>query len=267
MAAIIQTMVNYLDPSVKEPFRYWTNEDGKMVKHTNIVYKPQRVIVHNIRECLLKPDLQNNGFTYLKQKTAVTDFYNDEHVRDVYYKEVMQLVKDMTGAEIVSPFKAGCGNIVDTHCIRSRKQGYPIFEVHVDQTKESGEQRLEQLFPGKYKDRRVQVINVWRPVKGPLNDVPLAVVDAATVNDQTDLAYSSLKYADLDGSTYKVYYNEGHAWYYMPAMEVDDVMLFKCYDSDETSKTRFAPHSAILDPTVSKFIMRESIEMRILAII
>ncbi len=267
----MKTVVNYLDRSITNPYRYWSqDENGKLVKNTNIVYSPTEVEITNIRETDFKPTLEGNGFEYVKQSTKVEQFYDREHVKEVYYPEIMNLVKQKTGAEIVSPFAAGCGNAVDTHCIRSRSQGFPIFEAHVDQTDESGRKRLYDLFLSKaddYMRRRVMVINVWRPIRGPLNDVPLAVVDATTVDDKNDLVSSGLKYADLDGSTYKVYYNPEHRWYYMSAMEVEDVLMFKCYDNDKNSNTRFAPHSAVLDRSVSKFIPRESIEMRILAII
>ena len=48
---------------------------------------------------------------------------------------------------------------------------------------------------------RVQVINLWRPIKGPLQDSPLAVCDATTI-EPGDLVPSDLVYAHRVGETY-----------------------------------------------------------------
>ena len=45
-------------------------------------------------------------------------------------------------------------------------------------------QRVRDLLPDEAEELlkgRVQVINLWRPIRGPLQDAPLAVCDARTV--------------------------------------------------------------------------------------
>lgn len=260
---MIKTDVNYLDPSVKDPWRHF--DPNGSTNTTNIILDKRSVVVDSVRNYQVKPKLETTGFTYLKHQTAVKNFYNRQHVVDVYYPEILDLVQRVTGARKVSPFAAGCGSRVDTHCVRSRKQGHPIFEVHVDQTETSGARRLSQIFPEEV-GSHAMIINAWRPVRGPLNDAPLLMCDATSVKP-SELIPSTLKYMNLVGETYKVHYSPDHRWYYMPAMEVDDVVLFKCYDSDQSSNIRFTPHTAALDPSVKNFIMRESIEMRVLAVL
>jgi hypothetical protein len=76
---------------------------------------------------------------------------------------------------------------------------------------------------------------------------------------------------DLDfrhrvGETYAVSYNPAHRWYYAPAMQRDEALLIKCYDSVEVGVARFAPHTAFDDPTTPPDAPpRESIELRTLA--
>jgi hypothetical protein len=49
-------------------------------------------------------------------------------------------------------------------------------------------------------------------------------------------------------------------------MQRHEAFLFKCYDSDATSCSRFTPHSAFIDPTAPpEALPRESIELRMLA--
>ncbi len=59
---------------------------------------------------------------------------------------------------------------------------------------------------------RVQVINLWRPIRGPLRDSPLAVCDATSVSPD-DLVPSDLIYPHRIGETYQVTYNPAHRWF------------------------------------------------------
>ncbi len=112
---------------------------------------------------------------------------------------------------------------------------------------------------------RFAVVNVWRPIRGPLRDAPLAVCDARSV-PFADLIPSDLIYRDRTGETYAVAHNPAHRWFYAPAMTTDEVMLIKCYDSATDGRARFSPHSAFEDPTAPADVLpRESIEVRTLA--
>jgi hypothetical protein len=111
---------------------------------------------------------------------------------------------------------------------------------------------------------RVQIINVWRPIRGPLWDTPLAVCDARTVRPE-QLVASDLVYANRIGETYSVIFDPEHRWYYAPQMRADEALLLKCYDSRTDGRARFAPHSAFTDPTAPPDAPpRESIEIRAL---
>jgi hypothetical protein len=109
---------------------------------------------------------------------------------------------------------------------------------------------------------RVQVINLWRPIRGPLRDAPLAVCDARSVAPG-DLVPSDLVYRDRVGETYGVTFNPQHRWFYVPDMQPDEALLLKCYDSATDGRARFAPHTAFEDPTAPADVApRESIELR-----
>jgi hypothetical protein len=108
------------------------------------------------------------------------------------------------------------------------------------------------------------VINLWRPIRGPLRDAPLAVCDAASV-DSEDLVPSDLVYQNRTGETYGVNYNPAHRWFYVPEMQPDEALLLKCYDSATDGRARFASHTAFEDPTTpADAPPRESIEIRTL---
>jgi len=108
--------------------------------------------------------------------------------------------------------------------------------------------------------RRFEIINVWRPIRGPLRDAPLAVCDAVT-----DFVPSDLVYRVRTGETNRVRYNPAHRWFYVPEMRADEAILIKCYDSAEDGRDRFTAHSTFEDPTApADALPRESIELRTL---
>ena len=131
----------------------------------------------------------------------------------------------------------------------------------------SGANRVREHLPDEAEELlkgRVQVINVWRPIRGPLRDAPLAMCDGQTV-EPGDLVASDLIYPNRSGETYSVKYNPNHRWYYIPEMRTDEALLLKCYDSATDGRTRFGPHTAFIDPTTpADAAPRESIELRTL---
>jgi hypothetical protein len=113
--------------------------------------------------------------------------------------------------------------------------------------------------------RRFAIVNVWRPIAGPLLDAPLALCDARTI-DPGDFVATDLKYPDRTGEIYSVTFSPQQRWYYFPRMRRDEVVLIKCYDSAQDGRARFTAHGAFDDPTMPAGAPpRESIEARTLA--
>jgi hypothetical protein len=141
--------------------------------------------------------------------------------------------------------------------------------VHNDYTFESAVRRVHQLLgPGEAErrlQRRLAIINVWRPLFGPVLDTPLAVCDARSIQ-QEDLVPIDLLYPDRIGENYNFGYHPRHRWYYVPEMLADEALLLKCYDSATDGRPPFTAHSAFDHPDVPPNVRaRESIEIRTLA--
>ena len=134
------------------------------------------------------------------------DFWDDDEVRRVYYPEVERVIARR-------PAPAACSSST-TRCAaacaapRTARRGaprQPATRVHVDHTATSGPQRVRDLFGDEAEELlngRVQVINLWRPIRGPLHDAPLAVCDAGSVKPD-DLVPSDLVYPHRVGETYR----------------------------------------------------------------
>ena len=167
--------------------------------------------------------------------------------------------------------------LIFDHTVRRRVDGaadvrgagprQPATRVHVDQTHTSGANRVREHLPAEADELlkgRVQVINLWRPIRGPLRDTPLALCDANSVAAD-DLVASDLIYPNRNGETYSVKFNPGHRWFYFSGMTAGEALLLKCYDSATDGRARFTPHTAFVDPTTpADAPPRESIELRTL---
>ena len=248
--------------------RNYTFDPPPGVPRSNIVPETHVVPIYDLREIEADVSLDREGFELLGHRSAVKDFYNDDEVRSVYYPEAERLIAEVTGASRVFIFD---------HTVRRRVAGVddrapgtprqPATRVHVDHTAKSGAQRVRDFFGDEAEELlkgRVQVINLWRPIRGPLRDAPLAVCDAQSVAPE-DLVPSDLVYRDRVGETYAVNYNPGHRWFYVPDMQPDEALLLKCFDSATDGRARFMPHTAFADPTAPDDILpRESIELRTL---
>jgi hypothetical protein len=232
---------------------------GRFAEHT--------VSIQNGRNAASELSLDRQGFQLTRHQTAVTDFYDRQEVERAYYPEVERLLKEATGAEKVVIFDHQVRNIELSK--RGEKDAREYAKVvHNDYTAKSGPRRVRDHLPTDEADERLKnrfaEINVWRPIRGPIESSPLAVCDAQSIAPQ-DFVASDLIYRDKVGETYRFLYNPNHRWFYFPRLERDEVILLKCYDSMEDGRARFTAHTAFEDPTSqADAAPRESIEVRAL---
>jgi hypothetical protein len=140
--------------------------------------------------------------------------------------------------------------------------------VRNDYTAKSGPRRVrDHLPPAEAEDALSHTfaeINVWRPIRGPVESSPLAVCDAQSIAPG-DFVPSDLVYPDKVGETYRFRHNRHHRWFYFPHMQGNEAILLKCYDSKEDGRARFTAQTAFEDPTSAPdAAARESIEVRAL---
>ena len=74
-------------------------------------------------------------------------------------------------------------------------------------------------------------ISVWRPIKHPVEDSPLAWCDGSSITSDDLLAVDHVTRGYV-GETFNLMYRENYKWFYLNAQRPDEVTLFKMYDSD-----------------------------------
>lgn len=262
----VEAELNYMVPMAERPRDYgYDPEPG--VPHSNSVLEPRRFAIRDVRPVAALPSLDSEGFATVRHRSAVRDFGDEDEIRRVYYPESEALLAEATGADRVFIFDHTLRRHVPGADDRRNLAHQPAREVHVDLTVKSGPQRVRDLLPAEAEGLlkgRVQAINLWRPLRGPVQDAPLAVCDATSVAP-SDLVAADLVYRDRVGETYSVTHNPAHRWFYLSAMTTDEGLLLKCFDFSTDGRARFAPHSAFTDPTApANAPLRQSIELRAL---
>ncbi len=263
----VDGVLNYFKPSALKPRTYTYSPPPPGEPMSTVVPEPHTVPVHDARPVLSQVSLDREGFDLIRFETTVTDFDDEDAVRAVYYPEVERAMKAATGADRV---------VIFDHTIRRHIPGsyddrvgprQPVPRIHVDHTVMSGVQRVHVHLPDEADELlrgRVQIINLWRPIRGPVRDYPLAVCDASTVRFDELVAAEHI-YRDRTGETYQVLYSPAHRWFYVPEMRTDEALLLKCFDTRTHGTARFAPHTAFVDPTTpADAPPRVSIEVRTL---
>jgi hypothetical protein len=262
----IEASLNYIADSTERPILYTYDPPAGVSRHTGR-FAEHTVSIQNGRNAASELSLDRQGFQLTRHQTAVTDFYDRQEVERAYYPEVERLLKEATGAEKVVIFDHQVRNIELSK--RGEKDAREYAKVvHNDYTAKSGPRRVRDHLPTDEADERLKnrfaEINVWRPIRGPIESSPLAVCDAQSIAPQ-DFVASDLIYRDKVGETYRFLYNPNHRWFYFPRLERDEVILLKCYDSKEDGRARFTAHTAFEDPTSqADAAPRESIEVRAL---
>ena len=227
----------------------------------------QTVSIADGRPIVDRLSLDGAGFELRPHNTAVSDFYDDDEVRAVYYPEVEHLVKAATGASRVVIFDH---TVRIDDAVQRNKQGKrgPARVVHNDYTERSGPQRVHDLLDAAdaeiFLQHRFAVVNVWRSIGAPIETAPLAIADAQSMAAE-DLIATDLVLPDRTGEIYQVAFSPDHNWFYFPKMHRDEALLLKCYDSLTDGRARFTAHTAFDDPTTpDNAVPRESIEVRTL---
>jgi hypothetical protein len=177
------------------------------------------------------------------------------------------LIKAQSGAKRVVVFDHTL-RTADKEMREAKQIREVVSRVHNDYTEWSGPQRVRDIVPDEAEEllkRRFAIIQVWRPIKHPVETFPLAMADAQTLSPG-DMIVSERRAPGRIGQTYAIKFNPAHKWYWFPRMRREEAYVFKVFDSEKDGRARWTAHTAFDDPTTPPHARpRESIEIRTLA--
>ncbi len=260
----VEGELNFIIPDGRKPFSHqYDPPPGQPVRSHQ--YENRKVFIQDGRPQADAFSIDREGFALVRHTTKIADLYDEAALKTRYYPEAEALLKAETGASKIVIFD----HTIRTSHDRPRGVGLPreaVLRVHNDYTLKSGPQRVRDLVPDEAEARlrkRFAIVNVWRPIVGPLQQFPLALGDAESLHAEDVLA-TDLIYPDRVGEIYSIAYNPSQRWFYFPEMSRDEVVLLKTFDSDST-RARFSAHGAFADPNFpDPKVLRESIEIRAL---
>ncbi|GAA5880713.1 hypothetical protein JCM3774_002804 [Rhodotorula dairenensis] len=164
---------------------------------------------------------------------------------EAYKAECCQLFRNLLGASEVIAWNAvvrdageGQPDVKGTQQMKVEKEFASASALkavagfaHVDQDEEyartiikraAGEDAFEKY-------SRLQIINIWRPLRGPVTNHPLAVCDFSTLDVEQDMLHMAGSY----GTAYGVSSSPGQRWGYVSNMMPDEAYLLRCFDSKQ----------------------------------
>ena len=275
--------LNYQEPPPpgKSTGRYINQPDrGDVVdEHT-----ASPVTMHDGREMVPPATLESKGFALKVWPTSCASFRDDELVVGTYYSEMIELVKQASGAERVFVFDHTVRESGNTNLnAAAGGSAAPVPRVHCDYTATGAPRRLKQLAEegiysrlrgrmmstdevGELAEGRFAFINVWRSIcdEHPVMQKPLAVCDENSVPESDRFLYE-LRFPDRTGENYSLRHSPDHKWYYYSRQTKDECLVFKVYDKKEDGP-RFVFHTAFDDASSPPDAPpRKSIEVRCIA--
>jgi hypothetical protein len=263
----IEGMLHYLIDTGESPESYGGMSQSEADQNRKGKYRGHKMKIYNGRAIADQLSLEREGFILVRHDTRMKDFYDEDEVRAVYYKETEELIRETSGAKRV---------LVFDHTLRSADESLreekhvsgPVRNAHNDYTEWSGPQRVRDLLPDEAEELlkgRFAVVQTWRPINKSVQREPLAIADARSIGTD-EVVPSARIYPDRRGEVYHCTYKPKHRWYYFPNMQRNEAMVFKTFDSNRDGRARWTAHCAFDDPNSSSDAPpRESIEMRTLA--
>lgn len=273
----IQTSMLFLeqwDKKIENPFLRSNAIPG--FEHQNFNYERYNVAVRDVREFKDTLTLDENGFAFLDEpQGAVPEMLekirqkDQKAIKELYYPVVVELIKNVTKASNV---------VIFDHTVRQRVKELvgkspegreqPAFSVHVDQSPAGAVRRVHQMMEhdaARLLKKRCQILNVWRPLNGPVDDWPLGLMDARSLS-ATDCHPTLLwrQGHDFRGSTMFITHHSSQQWCFLEKQDTHEITIIKIWDNGNVA-AKCCAHCAFEDPRTSSHApLRESIEVRCL---
>ena len=261
----VEAQIDFLEPGLESPFAYGRETIGSEVE--TVRFATHTVSIEDLRDSGNALTLEEHGAELGSWPTRLRRFYDEQHVQRRYYPESAEIIRAALGADQVIVFDHNVRRGTARAAVQGSSGGRPVHHAHTDYTPRSALRRLQQeLGPQAERDvsRFIQV-NLWRPIRAPLRDAPLAICAGWSVRPES-LCSVELRYVDRTGEIFYLLHEPGQRWYFASDMDVGEAWLIKNFDSAPRGAGHLAPHSAFTDPRPRPGPPRESIEVRALAV-
>ncbi|GAA5832697.1 hypothetical protein JCM5353_003066 [Sporobolomyces roseus] len=251
------------DISPQDQEKYLSRYDANDLPPQDTVNVP----LHDLREEFdalpsAGEQLDERGYAAIKHESAFASVEGLKSVETTneYLKECCELYKDILGADKVVAWnsvirannEAAVPDVVENRQKAVQRNAPPAHLVkaisssaHVDQDEEYGRIIAKKAAGDDVFERyhRVQIVNLWRPLQGPVTNAPLAVCDFRSVDVKKDLS----RHAGAYGTHWSVAHSPEQRWAYISHQMPNEALLLRCYCSEMGAKGQalFSAHTAV----------------------
>ncbi|KAF2106467.1 hypothetical protein BDV96DRAFT_507747 [Lophiotrema nucula] len=273
----VEADIQYLlrDPKRKNEklfYRYF--DEYPDMEKTNTAGDLRQVTIRNARHVHLSASDMFSQFAFAKFPLSVPlspeEYYDSSKVKEGYYPKCIELVRSL--------YPDAARIEVQEHGTRKRDPSFPNPEkerhqysklqpsdyTHIDWTVSSAEKAGIKTFGDEVSQyRRLVAINIWQPIRGPVQDWPLALLDRRTIDYPTQSVVQDVIADNFEQEILRIYYDPGHEWYYWEELRDDEAIVFVQSDSDVPNIAGVL-HTAFKDSRVGEDVQRrESVEVRV----
>lgn len=227
------------------------------------------------------------GVGWLADRLSPEDFEDKEKMAEVYHPRLVELLRQiieksgkrkMTSAEVfdttVRERTVLDESVTEAPPTLHAREHAPLARVHGDYSSNSGPRRVRTYAPERADEILASgnwaIVNVWRPIKGPIFDSPLVFLDPKTANPERDFVLHDLVYPHVRGEILAVKHDPSHRFFYISEQTPDEAWVFKTFDGKK-KLNGIMVHTGADEPNekvLAKFDGRgrHSVEVRILVI-
>jgi hypothetical protein len=282
--AELQTLVDSIEAEVPyirgELEKVFVEYTARILDERTVEQRPMRI--RNGRVPGRQPSLEREGFELALWPSRVcreqmAELMAEKQLREMrqvqhdYWEDTIPLIRKLSGASEVLPVHAATVRFSPNAAGRKTWMT-PAGWAHLDYDPDEAAVQLKETFElNGVKPRpcsRYVLYQGWRALTPPPQDIPLGICDGRTVEarDIVPIEYH-MKTEDREVTYWSrgARYNPGHQWWYFPDMTLDEMIVFKGFDSANASSTNTL-HTGFLDRTATDPNPRASVETRYFAI-
>jgi hypothetical protein len=207
---------------------------------TNLKIDNHKVGVKDVRgfeHCL---NINNTGFEFALCPTKCS--FAEEKI-EAYLQETAEWVKQRLNAThsicFAYKYRNSAHEPYDAGVVTGSRQipEIPAPLLHVDHTTSSGPSRIRRHLSQSNQERyltgdfRVRTVTTWRPINGTVENFPLVLCNAYSVDPKRDLVAGDRVTPQGAGEVYYVAYNDSQEWFWLSDQTINEVAVFVSYDS------------------------------------
>jgi hypothetical protein len=261
--------------------------DRVFVEFTARILGPDRVEqrtveIRNGRAAAEPPSLEREGFRLVDCPSRVVRERLEElkaekpplqmpQVHLDYWAETIPMIQTLSGADEVLPVHAS-GVRFSARADKNKTHMTPAGWAHLDYDPDEAAVQLKETFELNGREprpcRRYVLYQGWRALTPPPQDFPLALCEGRTVSaeDIVPIDYHMISGGrDVNYRSRGSRFSDRHRWWYFPDMTLDEMLVFKGFDSASPDTVQTL-HTAFDDPTAHSPNPRASIETRYFAL-